>query len=175
MPVTLPTALTVPPTLILPAVMILPPVTLPVALILLTAEILPPVTLPVADTTPLVRKLPACTLAVTAKLPSVPTVVKLDVVTLELRVDPVIKAAAGDDKTPVNCDPLPIKNCPAMTLATAETLPLPVKTPVTVAPAEVTVTTLATFDALINMEPLVKMVILLVPLEIPETPPAANN
>ena len=171
----MPVALTVPPALILPTVMILPPVTSPVALTLFTAEILPPSTLPVADITPLVRKLPACTLAVTATLFKVPTVVKLEVVTLELSVDPVISAAAGDDKTPVNCDPLPMKNCPAMTLATAETLPVPVKTPVTVAPVDVTVITLATFDALINMEPLVKMVILLVPLEIPETPPAANN
>jgi hypothetical protein len=60
-------------------------------------------------------------------------------------------------------------------LPTAEIAVFPINVPLTVAPVDVTVTTSATFDALINIEPLFTMVMLLVPLEIPETPPVANN
>jgi hypothetical protein len=91
---------------------------------------------------------------VTATLPKVPTVVKLDVVTLELSVEPVINAAAGADNTPVNKLPSPRKNPPAVILPTAEIAVLPTKVPLTVAPVDVTVTTLATFDALIKIAPL---------------------
>jgi hypothetical protein len=153
----------------------LPPVTLPAALILVPALKFDPSMLPAADTVPLVRRLPDCTLAVTAKLPKVPTVVKLDVITLELKVVPVIKAAAGDDNTPVNKLPSPTKNPPAVTLPTAEIAVLPTNVPLTVAPTEVTVTTLATFETLIKIEPLFKIAILLVPLAMPETPPVTNN
>jgi hypothetical protein len=105
----------------------------------------------------------------------VPTVVKLDVITLELSVEPVSKAAAGDDNTPVNKLPSPTKNPPAVILPTAEIAVLPTNVPLTVAPIDVTVTTLATFETLMKIEPLFTIAMLLVPLEIPETPPDANN
>jgi hypothetical protein len=73
----------------------------------LVAIKLPPDTFPVDETCPTVRILPPWTLAVTLKLPNVPIVVKLLVVTLELSVAPVIKLAAGLDTTPVSADPLP--------------------------------------------------------------------
>jgi hypothetical protein len=54
-------------------------------------------------------------------------------------------------------------------------LGLPIKVPVTVAPVDVTETTLAVPVGLIKIAPLSKMFMLLVPFEIPLTPPAANN
>ena len=68
-----------------------------------------------------------------------------------------------------------MKKLPASTLPVAEMLGLPIKVPVTVAPVVVTETTLATLAELIKIAPLSKMFMLLVPFEIPETPPAANK
>ena len=105
-----------------------------------------------------------------------PTVVKLDVVTLELSVLPSkLPALTLLAVMPDSVEPLPKKKPPAVIFAVAEILPLLVNTPVTVAPEDVTVTTLATFDAPIKIEPLFSILILLVPLAMPETPPDANN
>ena len=62
----------------------------------------PPATVPPALTAPLVFKFPPVALPLTVSDPSVPTVVKLDVVTLALRVVPVISAAGALETTPVN-------------------------------------------------------------------------
>ena len=174
-PVTLPTALTSPPTLSTPAVIILPPVTLPEALTLVPALMFVPAISPDAATAPVVTRLPLRTLPVTLNVPNVPTVVKLLVTTLELNVVPVIRAAAATDTTPVSWLPLPMKNCPAVMLPMALIALLATKVPVTVAPDVVTVITLAVPCGLINIAPLFNMLMLLVPFEIPLTPPAANN
>ena len=115
---------------------------------------LEPLTLPAVDTCPLVRRFPACTLAVTSKLPSVPTVVKLLVITLLLNVVPVSSDAGEDATTPVSCDPLPIKKLPAVMFPVAEIAEFPISVPVTVMPPAVTATTLAVPVGLINMDPL---------------------
>ena len=137
-----------------PTVDILAPVILPAALIAVAALKLEPLTLPAVETCPLVRKFPACTLAVTSKLPSVPTVVKLLVTTLLLKTVPVSKEAAGEETTPVSCDPLPIKKLPAVMLPVAEIAEFPISVPVTVMPPAVTATTLAVPVAPISMDPL---------------------
>jgi hypothetical protein len=62
----------------------------------------PPATVPPALTAPLVFKFPPVALPVTVNVPRVPTVVKLDVVTLALSVFPVISAAGALETTPVN-------------------------------------------------------------------------
>jgi hypothetical protein len=64
--------------------------------------ILPPVMLPVAVINPPVLTFPPAILAVTAKLPSVPTVVKLEVVTFALNKLPVNKAALALTLMPVS-------------------------------------------------------------------------
>ena len=60
-------------------------------------------------------------------------------------------------------------------LPTAEIAVLPISVPVTVAPVAVTAITLATPCGLIKIAPLLSMLMLLVPLLIPLTPPAANS
>ena len=155
--------------------MILPPVMLPAAFTAVPAEILPPEMLPDALSCPLAAVFPLIMLPVTAKLLSVPTAVRLLIVTLLLNVEPVINPAAAIDCTPVSCDPLPMKNCPAVTLPTAEIAVFPISVPVTVAPVAVTTTTLAAPCELIKTAPLFKILMLLVPLDIPLTPPVANN
>ena len=174
-PLTLPTPLIAPPADMSATTTTLPPVTLPDALTFNPALKFVPATSPDATTAPGVNILPPRTLPVTLSMPKVPTVVKLLVNTLELSVFPVISAAAATETTPVNCDPLPRKNCPAITLPTELIVVFPTKVPVTVAPVAVTVITLAIPCGFIKIAPLFNMVILLVPFEIPDTPPAANN
>ena len=114
-----------PVTLTNPAELILPPVMLPVALIAPTLLRFCAVTFPEAETMPPVIKLPPETLAVTVKEPKVPTAVKLAVVTLELRVLPVIKLAGELATTPLSAEPLPTNNPPVTTLPLALIIPLP--------------------------------------------------
>lgn len=154
-----------------PAVVRFPPLALPVAIMALVAIKLPPVTLPVEETCPTVRRLPPCTLPVTLRLPKVPTVVKLLVVTLELRVEPVIKLAAGLDTTPVRADPLPT-NLPLVTmLPVALIMPFPVNNPCRVAPVPDTTNTLAVPLLLIFTVLLVITWTFELPFWIPVTPP----
>ena len=155
--------------------MTFPPVTLPAALTPEPALKLLPITLPDALICPLAAVLPLTTLPLTARLPRVPTEVKLLNKTFALNVFPVSNAAAPVETTPVNCDPLPMKNCPAVMLPVAEIAELPINVPVTVAPVEVTAITFAMPCGLINIAPLFKMLILLVPFEIPLTPPRLNK
>ena len=93
---------TLPVTHICPPVFKLPPVTLPVANTAPPVVNALPATVPPALTAPLVFKFPPEALPVTVNDPSVPTVVKLDVVTLALNVVPVISAAGALETTPVN-------------------------------------------------------------------------
>ena len=94
----------------------LPPVIVAALVIVLVAEMSPPVS-----------KLPPVTLPLTLRLVNVPTVVKLENITLLLRVLPVNALASTLlAVTPVNCDPLPIKKLP-VTLPVALTTP-PVNT-----------------------------------------------
>ena len=108
-------------------------------------------------------------------MPSVSTVVKLLVTTLELMVLPVSSAAAATDTTPVSCEPLPKKNCPAVMLPVALIAELPTSVPLTVAPTALTTKTLDTLPDDIMICASSSTVTLLVPFEIPLTPPAANN
>ena len=148
---------------------------LPEALICVVADKLPPLMLPVATTCPGELMLPEVILPDTDSVPSVPTVVKLLVTTFELRVLPVISAAAATDTTPVSCEPLPKKNCPAVMLPVALIAALAISVPLTVAPTAVTTTTLdMPPDDMITCASS-STVTLLVPFEIPLTPPAANS
>ena len=80
----------------------MPPVILPVANTAPPVVNEPPATVPPALTAPLVFKFPPVALPLTVNAPRVPTVVKLDVVTLALSVVPVISAAGALETTPVN-------------------------------------------------------------------------
>ena len=86
----------------MPVVTTLAAITLPVAEINPVLLRLVARTLPDAVIVPDAMKFPPVTLAVTAKALRVPTDVRLDVVTLLLRVLPVISAAGAELTTPVS-------------------------------------------------------------------------
>ena len=158
-----------------PTVLKLAPFTLPVAFKIPPVFTFVAVTLPAADTMPDVSMLPPVTLPVTARLPRVPRVVKLEVITFELSVAPVISAAGALATTPVNCDPLPINNPPAVMFPVAEIVVFAKNVPFNVAPVPDTTSTFATLAALTLTVESSKMLILLVPLAIPEIPPILYN
>ena len=95
--------------------------------------------------------LPPTTLPATERLVRVPTAVKLEFTTFALIVLPVSKAAAAVETTPVNCEPLPTKNCPAVMLPVALIAEFPTSVPFTVAPVEVTTITFGTLAELIKI------------------------
>ena len=150
-PAMFPALLILPATLTMPPVLMLPPATLPVALTIPTELRFCAMTLPAAEIAAPLMMFPPLTLADTVKFPRVPTVVKLDVSTLELRVVPVNKLAAGLEITPVSAEPLPINKPPATTLPVADKIPLLTNCPVTVAPVPDTTNTFATPVLLIRM------------------------
>ena len=114
-------AVLIPPTVdTMPRVVRLPPDTLPAALTTPPVLRFNPTILPEAVITPAVLRLPPVTLPVTAKLVKVPTVCKLLLTTLLLRVVPVICEAGALATTPASCDPLPTKNPAAVMLPVAE-------------------------------------------------------
>ena len=100
--VTTPLLVILPVTLSCPEVVTLPPVILPVAARSPTVLMFCPRILPEALIAPAVLKLPPCTFPVTLTLVNIPTEVKLEEVTLELSVLPVISAAGALDVTPVS-------------------------------------------------------------------------
>ena len=102
-PVMLAPALTAPLVNKLAPVMLLALVIVPVALIMPPVSTLPSVAVPVALTVPAVAMLPLVVVPVTDKSTKVPTVVKLENITLLLRVLPVkLPALTLLAVTPVN-------------------------------------------------------------------------
>jgi hypothetical protein len=86
-------------------------------------------TLPDAENAPGVVMLPPVILPVTVRLPRVPTVVKLETVTFELKVLPVIRAAVDVSTTLLIKLPSPTNLPPVTTFPVAETTPFPVNCP----------------------------------------------
>ena len=143
-------AVLIPPTAdTMPRVVRLPPDTLPAALSTPPVLRFSPTMLPDAVITPGVLRLPPVMLPVTAKLVKVPTVCKLLLITLLLRVLPVICEAGALATTPVSWDPLPKKNPAVVMFPVAVICVLAVKRPCTVAPVPDTTSTLATLAELI--------------------------
>ena len=166
----LPTTDTAPLTATSPPVFKLPPVTLPVARTIPAASRLLPRILPVAEICPLDLRLPATTLPPTLKLVNVPTVCKLELITLALRVLPTISLAGALEITPVSSAPLPT-NSPLDTTLPDALMMFAAIVPSTVAPVPDTIITLATLALLMLIVELLRICILLVPLVIPVNPP----
>jgi hypothetical protein len=160
-PVIVPVALTVPPVAKLPPVILAADVIVDVADINPPVKTLPPVMLPVALAVPPVAKLPPVTVPLTDKLVSVPTVVKLENNTFELKVLPVkLFASTLLAVTPVSCEPLPIKNDPvlAVILPAALTCPAVVMLPPTTLAVALSVVLEITFaPEMLPPDPLVLM------------------
>ena len=171
----LPEVVILPTEVIAPAVVKLPAETFPVALTTPPVLMLSPPTLPEALIVPVAMKFPPVVLPVTARFTRFPTVVKLEKNTFELSVFPVINAAAGLETTPVIKLPLPSKKPPAMMLPVAEITEFASNVPVTVAPVPDTTSTFATPVELTLTVESSTMLILELPLAIPETPPMLYN
>ena len=171
----LPATMALPPALKSPVVLMLPPATFPVALIKPDDNRFRPVMFPDAEIVPEELRFAPTTFPLTDNEVNVPTLVKLEFVTLELRVLPVISAAGALDTTPVSWLPLPMNNPPATTLPVALTTEFAISDPCTVAPVLETTKTLAIFDALMLTVESCTIWMFDVPFAIPVIPPMLKS